>query len=143
MAQIIPQWVESDEFHTMAMKLVDKYPEHFSEIDANQIVAYICVNKDKPESKNKPYDMTGTVPPESFTNSKTYFVKICNNVWERTDSQKLALVFSSLCRIDPSNPGKVKPFDYSDQTVMVNTFGANWYERGDLPNILNDDVEIR
>lgn len=143
MTQHKPQWVEVEEFTNMAAKLVEKYPERFNEIDIDQIIAYACVNKDRPDGKNKPYDMTGINPPESFTNSKTYFVKMFNDVWERTQPQKLALVFSALSRIDPTSPGKVKPLDYSDQEEMVSNFGANWHERGDLPDLLKSDVDLR
>ncbi len=143
MAQIKPVYNESEEFAEMAAKLVEKYPERFGEIDVDQIVAYTLMNKDRPDGKSKPYEMTGTTPPESYTNSKTYFVAIYNNVWERTRSQKLALVFSTLSRIDPTSPGKVKPLDYSDQEEMVSNFGANWHERDDLPDLLSGNVDIR
>lgn len=143
MAQTKPVWVEAEDFADMAAKLVEKYPERFGEIDVDQIIAYVCMNKDRPEGKTKPYEMCGSVPPESFTNSKTYFVKMFNDVWDRTRVQKLALVFSALSRIDPSNPGKVKPLDYSDQEEMVNNFGANWHEREDLPDLLSENVDLR
>jgi len=142
-AQIKPIWTESEEFMSMAAKLVEKYPERFSEIDVDQIIAYSCMNKDRPDGKTKPFDINGTSPPESFTNSKTYFVKMYNDVWERSHQQKLALVFSALSRIDTSNPGKVKPLDYADQEEMVNNFGAHWHERGDLPDLLAGDVDLR
>jgi len=138
-----PQWIEIEEFATMAAKLVEKYPERFGEVDIDKIIAYACVNKDRPEGKSKVYDMSGSVPPESFTNSKTYFVKIFNDVWEKTDEQKLALVFSALSRVDPTNQGKIKPLDYADQEEMVANFGANWHERGDLPNLLGRDVDLK
>jgi len=143
MAQIQPIWNESEEFINMAGKLIEKYVERFGDIDVDQIIAYTCVNKDRPDGKTKPYDMNGSTPPESFTNSKTYFIKMFNDVWERTNEQKLALVFSALSRIDPTNPGKVKPLDYSDQEEMVNNFGANWHERGDLPDLLGVSVDLR
>ena len=85
MAQIKPQWVEVEDFATMAAKLVEKYPERFGEIDVDQMIAYACVNKDRPEGKARPYEMTGAIAPESFTNSKTYFVKLFQNVWEQTN----------------------------------------------------------
>lgn len=143
MAQIKPQWIEVEEFATMAAKLVEKYPERFGELDVDQLIAYACVNKDRPEGKSRPYEMTGATPPESFTNSKTYFVKMFQNVWDQTQEQKVALVFSALSRIDPMNPGKIKPLDYSDQEVMVENFGANWHDRGDLPDLLESDVDLR
>lgn len=143
MAQIKPEWNESEEFATFAAKLAEKYPERFSEVNVDEIIAYTCMNKDRPEGKSKPYEMSGSTPPESFTNSKTYFVKMFNNVWEQTRTQKLALVFSALSRIDTSNPGKVKPLDYSDQEEMVSNFGANWHDRGDLPDLLSGSVDLR
>jgi hypothetical protein len=143
MAQIKPVWLESEDFADMAAKLVEKYPERFGEIDVDQIVGYVCMNKDRPDGKTKPYEMAGSTPPESLTNSKTYFVKMFNDVWERTPNQKLALVFSALSRIDATNPGKVKPLDYSDQEEMVSNFGANWHEKGDLPDLLSGNVDLR
>ena len=104
---------------------------------------YVCVNKDRPERNHKPYEMAGSTPPESFTNSKSYFVKMFYDVWDRTDEQKLALVYSVLQRIDPQAPGKIRPLDYSDQERMVSTFGANWHEKGDLPNLLTSSVDFR
>jgi len=143
MAQIQPVWNEVEEFMEMAAKMIEKYPERFGEVDVDTIIAYVCMNKDRPEGKTKPYDMTGATPPESFTNSKAYFVKMYNNVWEQTRTQKLALVFSVLSRVDTTNPGKVRPLDYSDQEEMVNNFGANWHERGDLPDLLQENVNLR
>jgi len=143
MAQFKQEWLEVDEFADMAAKLVEKYPERFGEVDNDQIIAYVCTNKDRPEGKKKPYDISGSTPPESFTNSKSYFVKMFNDVWERTENQKLALVFSVLNRIDTDNPGKIKPLDYADQEEMVHNFGTNWHERGDLPNLLEKNVDLR
>ncbi|MHA2279486.1 MAG: putative metallopeptidase [Promethearchaeota archaeon] len=143
MTQVKPEYVEIEEFNNLAGRLVEKYPERFSQIDVDQIVAYVVVNKDRPEGKTRPYDMTGTTPPESFTNSKTYFVWVFNDVWERTQQQKLALIFSALSRIDPANPGKVQPWDYTDQKEMVKNFGADWHERGDLPDLLGADVDLK
>ncbi len=143
MTQTKPNYEEIDEFATMAASLVEKYPERFGDIDIEQLVAYSITNKDRPEGKTRPYDMSGSTPPESFTNSKSYFVKVFNDVWELTREQKLAMVFSALSRIDPSNPGKIKPLDYADQEEMVTNFGANWHDRGDLPDLLNSDVDLR
>jgi hypothetical protein len=142
MVQILPDYVVCEEFSQMAKQIVAKYPERFSELDLDQLIAYLIVNKDRPERSRKPYTIKGESPPQSFTNSKTYFVEIFQNVWDRTQEQKLALVFSALNRID-LEAGKIKPLDYQDQEEMVSTFGANWHERGDLPDILKQDVEIR
>jgi hypothetical protein len=52
------------------------------------------------------------------------------------------LVFSALQRIDTEKPGKIKPLDYADQEELVTTLGANWHERGDLPDLLTDDIDF-
>lgn len=143
MAQIKPEWVEITEFNSMAAKVCEKYPERFSGVDVSSIVAYGCTNKEKPEKKAKLYEMSGEPEPESFTNSKQYFVKFFMSDWEgRTESQKLAIICSALNRIDPNNPGKILPLDYRDQNVMVRTFGPDWQNR-DLPNLLKDNVVFR
>jgi len=144
MAQKQPIWEAVPEFVEMAEKLVDKYSEQFRDIDTEQLIAYVCTNKDRPEKKAKPYEMSGATEPESFTNQKTYFVKMFASDWEaRTEEQKLALVCSALNRIDPENPGKVGPLDYRDQNVMVRTFGTDWQDRGDIPHLLETTVDFR
>lgn len=144
MSQIKPMWSPLDEFVVMAAKLVEKYPERWGAVDVFKMIAYACTNKDRPEGKVKPYEMTGATEPESFTNSKQYFVKLFASDWEsRTEEQKLTLVASALERIDVDNPGKVGALDHRDQAVMLRTFGIDWHDRRDLPHLLNDDVEFK
>lgn len=145
MAQIKPMWQELPEFVTMATKLIDRFPERFNGIDPSWFVAYACTNKDKPEKKVKPYDMTSVGEPESFTNSRKYFVKVYLSDWEgRSDTNKLAIVAAALDRVDKDIPdsGKINPFDYQDQGVMVRTFGTDWYDRDDLPDLLTAKIHF-
>lgn len=136
-----PQWEEIGEFGKIASRLIEKYPERFAGIDLSRIIAYKCTNKDRPEKNRKNYEITGEVEPESFTNSRSYFVKVYRDIWERDLAHQTALVFSVLDRIDPEKPGKIKPLDYVDQEVMVNSFGPSWYEREDLPNVLENGID--
>lgn len=145
MAQIKPRWTEIPEFVSLAAKLIDKFPERFGGIDPSWLIAYGCINKERPEAKTKPYDMSGSREPEGFTNSKRYFVKVFMSDWEgRSDANKIAIVAAALERIDKEAPdsGNVGPFDYKDQGPMVRTFGPDWYTRGDLPNLLKDNVQF-
>lgn len=142
--QVKPTWEEVTEFAQLALKLVEKFPDRFGGIDVSRIVAYGCTNKERPEGKAKLYDMTGATEPESFTNSKTYFVKMFMVDWEgRSEAAKLLIVASALARIDIDNPGKVGPLDYRDQSVMVKTFGPDWQDKGDIPHLLTDVVAFR
>ncbi len=144
MAQIKPEWITLDEFTALAARLVEKYPERYSGVDADQIIAYACTNKDKPERKTRPYDMSGEMEPESFTNSKQYFVKVFKSDWDaRTEEQQLTIISSVLERVDVDNPGKIRSDDHKDQCVMIRTFGIDWQDRNDLPHLLRDDVEFK
>ncbi len=143
MAQEKKTWEENIEFKNMAEKLISHFTE-FSHVEIDKLIAYSCTNKDRPKGKAKDYDMSGATEPESFTNSKTYFVKMFREDWERKDEkQKLALVYSMLDRLDPECPGKILPLDYRDRTRMVRTFGADWQDRTDLPHLLKDEIDFR
>ena len=144
MANQKPQWEEVQEFIQIAAKLAEKYPDRFDGVHVDEIVAYAVTNKDKPKSKVKTYEMSGIKEPESFCSSKVYFVKLFKTDWDgRSEKSKTAIVMSALERIDPQNPGDVKPLDLRDQRVMVNTLGANWEDRDDIPDLLGDKVFIR
>lgn len=138
-----PTWEEITEFSEMAKKVADKYTELFSKVEVDKIICYGS-DKEPNELKAKKYDMAGIGEPEVFTNTKQYFVKLPKVVWdEKSENQKLALVFECLDRVDTDNPGKVKPLDFRARSVMVRSFGADYDEREDLPNLLNEDVNIR
>jgi len=145
MPQIKQEWEVIDEWENLVGKVMEKYPEHFAHIDPSLIVAYKCVNKTKPKGKSRNYDMNGQTEPESFTNSKKYFVTLYHDVWEEmTIGNKLLVVFSALSRIDKDKPdsGKVSGFDLHDQSFMARTFGVDWSTRKDVPNILNINIRI-
>ncbi len=147
MPQVPAEWEPIEEFGTISAKLIAKYPDRWAGIDPGDIIAYGCTNKDRPENKKnaKPYEMSGETEPESFTNAKKYFVKLYMTDWDARDEVgRQWLVCSALERIDKENPdsGKVSGFDYKDQSVLVRTLGADWHMRGDLPDLLRDDVEF-
>lgn len=143
MAQVPAEWEEVPEFVDMCRRLVDKYCDRFAHIDPELIIAYICTNKTKPESKAKLYDMSGESEPEAFTNSKKYFIKMFHDTWEALpEENRLLLAFSALSRID-KDTGKVGGYDLHDQALMARTFGVDWAIKGGAPNILRDDVDFR
>ncbi len=145
MPQIAAEWEEIPDFTTMASRLIEKYPDRFAGVDPDWIIAYGQTNKDRPEGKTKPYEMSGIPEPESFTNSKKYIVKLFMSEWEGRDEKcKLGLVFSALERIDKEHPekGKVSGYDYKDQATLVRTFGVDWHTRSNLPDLLKEDIEF-
>lgn len=146
MPQVPLVWEEIPEFTQMAASIIEHYPSRFGQIDPRWIVAYGISNKDEPEGKKgKPYEMTGSKEPESFTNTKKYFFKTFMSFWNScNDELKIWLVIAALDRIDSDHPesGKLKPYDYKDQSVMVRTLGPDWERKFNLPNPLKTDVPL-
>lgn len=142
MPQEKPQWEELAEFNQIAEKLIAKYDE-LGNLDVSKMIAYSCTNKTRPEGKGKLYELTAEKEPVSFTNTKSYFVTLFQEDWaSRSEAERALVVLSVLLRIDPEEPGKILPLDYKDQSVMVNTFGANWVENSTVPNILDKRIEL-
>ena len=70
---------------------------------------------------------------------KTWFVKMFAQDWQAmSKAQKTMLVYEVLSRIDPKRPGKIKPLDYQGTSELINKYGANWFERTDLPDLLTN-----
>ena len=139
------EWEEITSFITMANKVIDSYPGDLGHIDTSLIVAYKCTNKTKPEAKTKLYNMSGQSEPESFTNTKKYFITLYYDVWDNMDeNNRLLIVLAALSRIDKENPsnGKVAGDDLHDQSFMTRTFGVDWATRSNVPNILNESIRF-
>lgn len=146
MANIIIEWEEIPEFGMMAAKVIEHYPNKFSQIDPHWLIAYGISNKDRPEGKRgKPWDISGSTEPESFTNTKKYFLTTFLSYWNACSEElKYGIVLSMLERIDSDHPdsGRLKPYDYKDQGVMVRTFGVDWERSPNLPHLLKTNVEL-
>lgn len=140
MPQTPASWVEIPEFVTLCRKIIQKYSDKFTGINPEVIVAYVCNNKSRPEKKKTLYKIDPQVEPVSFTNSKTWIITMFQDDWEKDMAHKLVMVYSILLRLDPLDPGKVKPLDYADQEEMISAFGSHWYDRSDLPNILEERI---
>lgn len=139
-------WEEIPQFCELAKKLIEKYQERFAGLDANWIVAYVCTNKDRPQTQKMLYRISGEPEPECYTNTKKYFVKMYQKDWDSFPTEnKMWLVFSILERIDKASPssGRVSSLDYKDQGTCVRTLGADWVYRDNLPDLLNDKVTFK
>jgi len=139
MPQTKPIYEEIKECNSIIKKWIEKDPERFGGIVADKIIAYGIINKSRPEKKVKVYEMSGAKEPESFTNSKNYFIEVYMDDWNsRPIGNKNRLVESMLLRIDTEKPGKVAPYDYRDLKGMVEKYGHDWEDRDDLPDPLRD-----
>jgi len=142
LAQLKPEYESIEEFKAIAVKLVDKYPQFFNGINANEIRAVGITNKD-PKDDAEMFALMPVPMPIRMDCPYGYYV-ICNmQDWMGMDSKHQQIqVFRVLCRISPDNDGKVLPFDLKDVYVVVKNFGTD-YERGEVPDILADGFTMK
>ena len=142
--QVTAEFEKLQEWEDIAKKLVVKYPERFDHVETSKLVCYVITNKDLTDNA-RPYEMQTDKLPMRLSNTFDYFVwfKHPSEWHDKPDNIKAALVFSALERIDPDKPFAIAPLDYRDQSVMVRTFGIDWMCQKDIPNMLDEKVEIR
>jgi hypothetical protein len=148
MAQEKPNYEVNDEFNSMAVKIVEKYSEKFNNIEVDKVC---CVNVDK-ERKEKEgtadriWKLKAVKMPEAIHNQYGWYVILHDKDWaEMSQKHKLALVSDVLHGLpnDLDNEGKVNPCDTKGYLSMFQTFGINYLDDPDIPDLLEDDVEWR
>jgi len=112
MVQAAKEYEHLDEFDDLANKIVEKYPEIFYGVNLDEIRCVSITNKDS--------DWHGLV-----------------------DKHKKLLVASALCAIPTGDnaEGKTNPLDYKDYKVMLRTFGVDYLDTDNVPDILGEDVQ--
>jgi hypothetical protein len=140
--QIKPEYEAIDDFKTIALKLVDKYPEFFNGINANEIKCVGITNKDPKDGKDV-FDIMPVPMPIRMDCAFSYYA-ICNmQDWMGMDRKHQQVeVFRVLSRISPENDGRVLPFDLKDVYTVVKNFGPD-YRRVDVPDILAEGFSIK
>ena len=139
MAQIKPEYEVVDEFNTIATKIVEKHPNIFNGIKVDEIRCYAITNKERPEKK-KTWEVKAVAHPVRIDCPYGWYAVVYSQDWEEMDEKHKALMVSAiLCSI--GEEGKVNPFDLKDYGVLVRTFGPDYLDKADIPDILKDNVD--
>lgn len=141
MPQASPQYEELSEFATIAHRLSERFPEIFGGLEMDNIACVSVTNKDRPAKKGI-WEVKAVTPPVNIFCTKEYIITVYSQDWEAmNDKHRRLLVADALCSISPDGNGKLIPFDMKDYNIMLRTFGVDYLENPDVPDILSDDVE--
>jgi hypothetical protein len=136
----VPEFETIKEFRTIVDKLVKKYPEVLEGLDPATITCVGVTNKEQKEGK--PLWEIRTVPfPIRLDCPFDYYIVVNMKEWDSLNMKHRALLaFDVLCSLSREEPGKTVPFDLKDHSVVVRTVGVDYMKRGDVPDILNDNI---
>jgi hypothetical protein len=146
MAQEKPEYEVNEEFNTMAVQVVGKYPEKFNNVEVDKIC---CVNvtnknrKDKDEGIERIWQLIAVKMPMAIHCPYGWYVVLYQHDWtELGEKHKLALVADVLHGLpkDQDNQGKVNPCDTKGYSSIFRTLGLDYLSDPDIPHILNDDI---
>ncbi|MFA5599859.1 MAG: putative metallopeptidase [Phenylobacterium sp.] len=145
MSQLKPEYDTVDEFWTIAERLTVKYPEVFGGIDTSAIKCVAIVNKDRKPDK-KLWEIRAVTAPITMDCKYNYYIIIYLQDWAEMDDKRKAMLIANILQAIPNDvekEGSVNPPDLKDYAIMVRTFGVDYLDRSDIPDILNDDVNWR
>lgn len=136
------QYEELEDFSKIASKLVDRYPEIFADRKIDKIAAVAVLNKDRSEKKRQIWEIKPVVPPITLFCNKEYVVTFYMNDWMAMNEKYKALAVADvLLSISSEGQGKTVPFDMKDHGTMLRTFGVDYLENPDAPNILERNID--
>ena len=144
MAQEKPNYEVNDEFNNMAVKIVEKYPEKFDNIEVDKVC---CVNVDKDRKDSGGVDrvwkLKAVKMPEAIHNPYGWYVVLHQSDWEElSEKHKLALVADVLHGLpnDLDSEGRVNPCDTKGYLAIFNTLSIDYLNDPSIPHLLDDDV---
>jgi hypothetical protein len=142
MAQVEPVFEEIPEFIDIADKVITRYPTEFGNIDVAKIACVGITNKERSEKKTQLWEIKPIKPPVNIFCPKEYIVVFYQKDWDEMSDKHRALIVSDvLCSIPPDGKGNLQSMDYKDHSKMLRTFGVDYMDRNDVPDILVSDVD--
>ena len=145
MAKQKPEYEIIEEFNVMANQIIEKYPEEFYGVDVDKICCVKITNKDRTDKHPHLWSLCAVKMPIKLHNPYGWYVTLYSSDWDALSKRhQLLLVSEILCGIptDPSNEGKVNPFDSKGFKLMQRTFKTiDYMEDPDVPHLIEDDVE--
>lgn len=142
MPQVPANYEELPEIIDIADQLIDRYPDVFGGIDLGRISAFAITNKDRKNDSKPIWEVMPVKAPVSMLCNKDYIINVYLDSYEALgEKHRAALVADALNAIDTEGKGKVNPKDLKEYAVMVRTFGVDFMDNPDIPDILSDQVE--
>lgn len=142
MAKPKPVYERLDEYTSLAQQIVNKYPAQFGTVNLDKITCVQITNNERPEKKDKLWEVKNVVPPVSLDCPYTFYVIVYGSDWHSMDKKhKLLLICETLQAMTDTDEGKVNTFDSHGYKIMQRTFGGiDYLVQDDVPDILEDKI---
>ena len=144
MAQAKKEFEALDEFEDFAKQIVTKYPDVFYDVDVDEVRCVAITNKQRPQTKETLWEVMAVKQPVRMDCKYGWYIVVHLADWDALEEkQKKLLVADALCSIPTGDEkeGKLNYPDYKDFRIMLQTFGVNYIEKDDVPDILDEEVE--
>ena len=128
-----------EEFSPMMRTLIELNEEKFGHIDPNVIRMAAITNKE-PSFEYKVKAIPN--PIALFCPDVRFIVVVFQSVWETySEDQKAMLICKALFSLEPDEKEpKVKPFDLSDHSDMIKTFGVDYINNPEIRGLLEKSI---
>jgi hypothetical protein len=143
MAKAKPEYEVLDEFKALAKLIVDKHPNVFYGIEVDAVQCVAITNKERPDTKAELWQVVPVKMPIRLDCQYGWYVVLFQEDWEEaSDKQKKLIVASALCAIPAGEDaeGKANRPDFNDYAVMLRTFGVDYLDNSEVPDLLEDDI---
>ena len=143
MANVKTEYTENTEAAAIASQLVEKYPEVFGALDVANITFRRIMNKERNEKK-KYWEVKSVPFPVRIDCPHGYYITMYNQDWAEMDESHRALLVAEALHTIPTEQdkeGKLNTFDIKTFGNMVRTFGVDFMDKSDVPNLLKDTVK--
>lgn len=124
----------ANDYKEVALKIMSKYPNAFSEFDVEKILFL----KETDKKPKKYADVRVVRPPYSFITEHKFIITFYEQLMsELNEAQKNLVVYHELLHISPEFE-KLVQHNVQDFAVIVAQFGPTWVNNPELKNILED-----
>lgn len=138
MPKVKPEWNIHKEANEMVAKLCEMHPRHLGHISAGDIGCVAISNKDKGETQDD-CRIRGVREPDSLFSTVKYVIVFFQECWDKYNpAQRSMMLFRNLIRIPDTEDGldgSVLKQDLQDVRVLVKTFGVDYMDNPNLPDL--------
>ena len=129
-----------EEFDGMVRKLIDLNGEKFGHIDPNVLRMAAITNKES----SYEYKVKAVANPTAlFCPDVRFIITVFMSDWESySEDRKALIICKALLSLEPDEKEpKVNPFDLSDHSDMIRTFGIDYLENPEIQGLLTSPID--
>jgi len=142
MAKKKPEYEVNDEFNLMIKQITEKHAHKFTDIDPDTICCVNITNKDKPETRNKLWELIPVKMPVRLHCMYAWYVVLHSSDWDDLPEKNKLILVAEILNGVGDEEGKVKAFDSKGFKLMQRTFKSiDYLYDPNVPHLLEDDIK--